>query len=601
MVKKTSLGKRELNKLWGKLESRQARIAAARDKDGVKDGKRNVVGVDGFANLVGYGLKQLEETSRVNPTLFRHGTEIAEIVTVEEMSLTNIRALDRTTFKARVNTHAPYLKAVGENGFKSEDVPRNVSDQMYDERDIPLPYLMGKVTAPVFRVSGGLLNTSGYDEETRLYYARPDSLIDLNIPEEVTEDDLAEARKRLVDLFCDFEMDGVSRTDLEAAALRGEGVNRWGQDRDNSGKLIQGSGSPVPPSFLSAVGWLLEQSVRPLFKAEPLMPLLISKTKPGAGGGLLAKCMQIIIEGCTSSSPLAKGEDEIRKAAFASLMSGRMTKFWDNLQAGKNVDSGVLAMLFTEPTFTDRVLGRSEERYVPVRSSFCFVGNRPLFSSELVRRLNLAELVPQTASPEKRGGWKHDNLMLHVTENRAHYLWAVLVLIRNWIQIGKPGPKHAPVIGSYETYSEIIPGILEAASPHWTTWAQNRHKLSEIAAGDENDEMSGFLDFWVDGFGVGFDKKVEVAELLGRAADKCVVLNVKTRRDPDNEFDYCGRAVGSLLGAHAEGFFQLEDGRSVQLLKHDKRGKNGNPWWLKEVEVKPEPDMPHGRNTRDGV
>ncbi|MDO6480961.1 hypothetical protein [Shimia thalassica] len=552
---------------YGKVWLRHMRKAVvsimSEDKRRTEKGThKNVVGQDGFDDLVRFGLKQLQQSSRVMPDLFRYGSEIAEIETIEEAGTTSIRTIDRLTFKARLNTVAPYRTQVGDNGYRSEEVPPGVANQIYAEKDIPLPYLAGKVTAPVFRPSGGLLSVSGYDRETNLYYQPPESLANLSVPENVAGSDVEWAREQMVDLLCDFEMDGVSRQQLEAAALNGEGE--------------------VPPSFLAAVGWMMEQSVRPMLGAEPLMPLLVSKTAPGAGGGLLVKAMQLVIEGKTSSRPLAKSEDEIRKAAFTALLGGHMTIFWDNLPAGKAVDSPVLASLSTEPTFTDRVLGRSQERHVPVRSSLVFVGNRPLFSDELRRRLMLIELVPQVANPEERTGWKHPNLMRHVAAHRADYLRAVLILVKNWIQKGKPRPVHAPTVGSYEAYSEIIPGILEAASANWMTWAQNRNKLNEVASNDEEDEMSGLLDFWADAFGIG--KKVEVSEILEAAKLDEVVLQIGKKRNAVSDFDYCGRAMGGLLKSMNGRIFPLQDGTSVTVKKHTKRGNNGSPWFLEQVD-----------------
>lgn len=544
----------------------------ARGKD------RNVIDQDGFPDLVKYGLTQLKDQNRDLPDLFRYGTEVAEVVTVEEEGRTTIRTLDYKTFKARLNKCALWRKQVGESGYKFVSVPTDVAEQIYAENNLPLPYLAGKVTAPVFRPSGGLLSLPGYDKETGLYYVPPESLAGLSVPEHVTEGDVAEARETLVDLFCDFEMDGVSRADLEAAALRGEGS--------------------VPPSFLAAVGWLLEQPVRPLLGSEPLMPMLVSKTAPGAGGSLIAKTLQTVIEGRTSSRPLANSEEERRKAAFTALQGSPMSLYFDNLPMGRTLESDVLSTLFTESTFTDRVLGRSQERHLPMRASTVAVGNRPLLSDQLRRRFTLCELVPQHANPERRTGFKHPNLLRHVGNNRVKYLRAVLVLVQNWIQKGRPSPVHAPVVGSYETYSTIIPGILEAASPYWTTWGQNLSKLDEIAADEEEDEVKALLDFWAGEFGTGVGGKIEVAELLAAVERVALVLPVKKKRTPVSDFDYCGRSMAHYLKGFAGRIFEIEDGTNVKLAQHDKRGKAGFPWYLDVVQVRRNEEPKRERRTR---
>lgn len=562
---------KDLRKAVKSLLGEGARILA-RGKD------LNVIDQDGFVDLVKYGLTELKEQNRTRPDLFRFGTEIGEIEEVREMGLTNIRSLDYRTFKARLNEAALWRKTVGESSYKTASVPNDVAEQIYARKDVPLPFLSGKITAPVFRPSGGLLNIPGYDEETGLYYVPPDSLSRLDVPQHVTEQDVAEACEAMVDLFCDFEMDGVSRADLEAAALRGEG--------------------DVPSSFLAAVGWLLEQPVRPLLGSGPLMPMLVSKTAPGAGGSLLVKILQTVTEGRTSPRPLAKSEEERRKAVFTALKDSPMTLYWDNLPMGQTLESDVLATLFTEPFFTDRVLGRSAERSLPMRASTVMVGNRPLLSDQLRRRFTLCELVPQHANPERRTGFKHPNLLRHVVASRVKYLRAVLVLVQNWIQKGKPAPDHAPVVGSYEAYSATIPGILEAASPYWTTWGQNLSKLDEIAADEEEDEVKGLLDFWAEQFGTGTGARVEVAELLAAVERGELVLPVKKKRTAVSDFDYDSRSVSHYLKGFSGRIFELGDGTSVKMMQHDKRGKAGFPWFLDVVQVHQSEEPERERRTR---
>lgn len=586
----------QINKTWIKdlrkavksILSEGARVLA-------RGNDLNVIDQDGFVDLVKYGLTELKEQNRSRPDLFRFGTELAEIETVREMGRTSIRTLDYKTFKARLNESALWRKSVGESSYKTVSVPNDVAEQIYATRDIPLPFLHGKITAPVFRPSGGLLSVPGYDEETGLYYVPPDSLAGLDVPQHVTEQDVSEARETLVDLFCDFEMDGVSRVDLEAAALRGEGETMYGEGEGES---------PVPPSFLAAVGWLLEQPVRPLLGSDPLMPMLVSKTAPGAGGSLIAKVIQTVTEGRTSSRPLANTEEERRKATFTALQGSPMTLYFDNLPMGKTLESDVLATLFTEPTFTDRVLGRSAERHLPMRASSVMVGNRPLLSDQLRRRFTLCELVPQHANPERRTGFKHPNLLRYVSDNRVKYLRAVLVLVQNWIQKGKPVPVHAPVPGSYEAYSTVIPGILEAASPYWTTWGANLSKLDEIAADEEEDEVKGLLDFWADEFGTGHAGRVEVAELLAAVERAQLVLPVKKKRTAVSDFDYDSRSMTSHLKGFAGRVFELGDGTNVKLVQSDKRGKAGFPWIMEPVKVRQptqEEPKPVARRTRPEI
>lgn len=62
--------------------------------------------------------------------------------------------------------------------------------------------VLGAVEHPVLRADGSVLSP-GYDEETQLYF-RPAGLVMPSIPDRPTEDDVAGARERLLDLVADF-------------------------------------------------------------------------------------------------------------------------------------------------------------------------------------------------------------------------------------------------------------------------------------------------------------------------------------------------------------------------------------------------------------
>jgi hypothetical protein len=285
------------------------------------------------------------------------------------------------------------------------------------------------------------------------------------------------------------------------------------------------------------------------------MPLLVSKTTPGAGGGLIAKVAQMVIEGRTSSRQLAKTEDERRKAVFTALRGSPATIFWDNLPAGQTVDSPTLASLFTESVWVDRELGRSGERSFPIKSSFILVGNRPLLSDELRRRMSLCEIIPNEANPEHRTGFKYPELMTHVSQNRAKYLGAVLVLVQNWLQAGRPMPAHSRAPGNYEAYHRVVVGTLEAAAPHWTTWGRNRVKLDDIASDDsEEDSMSELLTAWASELGLG--GKVYAQDLCQLVMQAKIELPIRKGHQAD-DYEYNPKALAKYLKSFAGRVFEI--------------------------------------------
>lgn len=548
-------------------------IQKADERAEAKGGTTNVVGEDDFKMLCNYGLKRLEIESKDAPTLFeRKGewTEIRDGVAVR---------LDRDTFEARLNLVTEWRKKNGDGPFLGVSAPTDVVKQLYAHTDKPVPELVGVAHAPMYTKHGELISERGYHRNSGYYYAPPEDLYVAPPPRKITEEDLAAARETLVDILCDFELDGVSRADLEAAVLRGDGEKVWRSGNDPDVKSV------VPPSFLGVVGFMLEQLVRPLIDG-PLMPLLISKTAPRAGGGLLASVIQTVVRGNVSVRPLSMNEEERRKAVVSALRSGTSIVVWDNLPERRTVDSPMLATLFTEGKVSDRLLSTSDEVEVDVSCSFMMIGNRPPFSAELTERLNLVELVPQTDRPAERTGWKHASLHAYVAENRGRILSALLVLVKNWLDKGRPAPRYAPTIGRFEDYTRVIGGILEAAGENWTSWQGNRDKLKAVAADDTGDNWTDLLSAWAAERGIGESGKIESHDLIAIAAEEEIELDVMRIKD-GGPFAYNGRSFGAAMRSMVERVFSLEGHGKVMLVRHDKRGDNGYPWVLKPVKAAP--------------
>ena len=556
-------------------------ILGSEERADAKGTARNVIGEDDASVLVQYGLSQIKAANEnwPDPVFYEYAQSIA---TMEHKTAINI--LNYDAFAARLNIFAPYRKPKGEKGFIGVLAPYELGKQIYNDPRLKhyLPKLERIVQAPVFVANGDLILKQGFHEDAKLFYAKPEGLHVSRPSAVITPEELQAAVALLTDLFADFYLDGVRRTELEAASLRGKSMRRdgarkrWGTfenvDADSGGK-----GSPVPPSFLHCVGFLLEQFVRPMIDG-PMMPLLASKTVEGAGGGLLMKVFLTIIEGGGAPQVLNMREEERQKAILGMLAARRNMIAWDNLPKGVKIDSKAMATLFTEPFWADRLLGQSKEVSFPITSSFAMVGVNPLFTKELTRRMSLVQLVPQTSSPETRVDFKHEDLLKHVRDKRGEYIHALLVLVQNWLDKKKPAPKHAPVVGSFGNYRKVIAGILESASPHWTSWQQNRDVLNSVAKDEEEDSGAEmFFGHWEERFGIG--ATVETSKLCDMALTFKIPLPVKRTLNGD-EYDYSAKSLGNFLAAMQGRFFKLEDGREVQPIRSDKRGDGGKPWVL---------------------
>ncbi|MFN3723488.1 MAG: hypothetical protein ACK4VZ_10610 [Paracoccaceae bacterium] len=560
-LKNVTISHPELGLRWLKnLRSAVQSILGADARSAAKGTSVNVVNEDDFRALCGYAVKALQDANKPHPTLFARGSSIVEVSKDKGIS---IKDIDFDTFTAKVNLATPFRKSFGTGdsvGYQEVSCPYDVAKFLYNCDLLGFPELKGVSGIPVFLPDGKLLTRQGYHADSGLYLAFPDGLKipDIANFEKVTQADLTEAMRILVeDLFGDFYLDGVARADLIRSALGGDPLN------------------PPPASLLNAIGLLLEQFVRPMIKG-PVMPALISKPLRGAGGGLLNSVVQIVVHGRSTVRPLAASEDERRKSIFTALLGGTAIVAFDNMSG--EVSSAVLASVFTEDSLTDRVLGASRERSAPIRASFVMIGNRPLLSDELRRRVSLIQLKPDTARPEHRSDFRHSDLLQWVKEHRGKAIWSVLILVKNWIDQGALTPKHAPVIGSYESYVDVIGGILEAASPAWITWQGNRDELAQIASDDEETDVESLLSAWVAAGG----KPMEVADLCALAEAAKITLPVK-KTPMGGDFEYSTRALGKFLKGYSGRIFALEDGE-YELSQSSTKGANWYPWTLKKKQ-----------------
>ena len=132
--------------------------------------------------------------------------------------------------------------------------------------------------------------------------------------------------------------------------------------------------------------------------------------------------------------------------------------FFDNLN---EADSAALAAVIASPDcrFAGRILGATRWVEVPALACWLASGNNPKVSRELARRTVVIKLDANAERPEQRSGFKIKNLLHWGIEHRVDLLYAALVLCRAWVAAGRP--KGKAVLGSFESWAEVIGGILE--------------------------------------------------------------------------------------------------------------------------------------------
>lgn len=300
--------------------------------------------------------------------------------------------------------------------------PKDVIQDMLAAPTLPLPILERITQVPVFSSGGAILTEPGYFPEAKIYYAPPRGLTIEKVPSSPTQTDIARAKKLIFgDLFHDFPFQ--ESADLaHATALFLHPFSR--------GLILGPTPLHVPRSPIAGCGKTL---------------LSIACLRPALGYRFTVMAQ-------------TKSEDEQRKRITAALMQGAGAIVIDNIQ--RRLDSSSLAAALTLPFWADRILGQSAMVNLPVRCAWIVTGNNIELSREFARRSIPISLDPQCSRPWERQGFKHPNLLEFVDKHRGALVWSALVLVQNWIVLGKPLWKEK-TLGSFERWAAVMGGILE--------------------------------------------------------------------------------------------------------------------------------------------
>lgn len=289
--------------------------------------------------------------------------------------------------------------------------------------DYAFRHLAGIVETPITRSDGTILDSAGYDEQSRLFYEPPPELHIPRIAPRPSPKDVENAVRLFDELLTDFPFaDGEMGRAHSIALLLTPFVR----------EMIHG---PTPLVIIDAPG-------------------------PGSGKGLLADMLCMPAFGPIVGNIGECGEDpEWRKQITSVLLDSTRVVRIDNIAA--MLDSPSLARALTTLVWEDRVLGGNKIARIPVRCTWMGTGNNVSSSSEIRRRIVPIRLDPNEERPELRRNFRHVNLHAWARGKRGELIAAALTLIRAWHNDGqKPGTAS---IGSYEEWAAVLGGILDTA------------------------------------------------------------------------------------------------------------------------------------------
>ncbi len=341
---------------------------------------------------------------------------------------------------------------------------------------IAVPSLYGIIECPTILRDNTLIQSPGYNYPTRLYYAPQNSLI-LNVPEQVSYSQAIDAYNTLKEIFVDFPFDGDASRENCIAAL------------------------------ITAV-------IRPMITG-PIPMVILDKPVAGTGASKIAEIISIVACGRVGgmmSQPMS--EEEWGKKITAVLSKGKTVVIVDNIES--KLYSASLASVITSSVWEDRKMGSHEMTTLPNISVWIGTGNNIGLGGDMPRRCFWVRLDPQEARPWQRTGFKHEDLIGYVTENRGKILSAILTIARGWIQGGCIAPAKVPLVGSFESWRVIVGGIMEYLGAN--SFLGNLEALY-AAADSEAAQWDSFTAVWFEIFGKREMLMSEVSDRVHRETD----------------------------------------------------------------------------------
>ena len=186
-----------------------------------------------------------------------------------------------------------------------------------------------------------------------------------------------------------------------------------------------------------------------------------------AGKDYCAGCSGMLYEGANTEEPAISNDEkggsnnneEIRKKIMACMIQGK--KRFHSANNKGLINNSVLEGVTTAETWSDRILGKSENVTFNNELKFSLSGNKGTrVTPDLANRARIISLhlVEEDANARI---FKNPDLHGWILENRGAIISALYTLVKNWVDKGKP--KGSLPFASFPHWANICGGIMEAA------------------------------------------------------------------------------------------------------------------------------------------
>ncbi|GAB2742560.1 hypothetical protein [Sinomonas soli] len=258
--------------------------------------------------------------------------------------------------------------------------------------------------------------------------------------------------------------------------------------------------------LIRALAYLLTGAARDLTGATP--GWLLDAAERGSGKSLLARIMRLICtgdEGYTAVGYSRSTDVETGKEIVAAALTGARHLHVDELPRQEKVTSKVLMELITDDgTARRRVLGSSTEVTIPPMTvTVC--GNNAELGGDSNRRFIPIRMVNHGAVLAfERTGFRHDNIVAWVRENRPRLLAALHTVLAYGLQHPVPLSKLPTGFGSFERWMTVVGSALHhivwEGRPASELFAEGRREFLQ-SQDDEGDDWGPLMAAWHARFG----------------------------------------------------------------------------------------------------
>lgn len=384
------------------------------------------------------------------PRIFSRGGEKVHLTKSDRGDI-QIEELSKGKLDAEIHRAANFIRSTND-GPKPTDFPKRYLSRM--RAQMSPPTLRDVVHVPRLRGDGTILDTEGYDPQSKLYYV-PESDLDLpDIPSDPSKEDIENAKNWLWKPLQDFPFNSQA-------------------------------------SKANALALMLTPVIRPALGNRCVPLALVDASTSGSGKTLLVQVASIIATGSVASSITAPTRtEEWQKVITSKVRKGASLFFLDNVKGV--LESRPLEEAITSPRWEGRVLGQSKMMDVPLQMTWIATGNNIQVGGDLDRRFYKVRLVPEHPNPEERSQdeFEHPHLKKWTRNHRGQLIRALLTLAHSWHAAGEPDPS-IDLFNSFTEWSRITGGILKHAGIEG--FLGNRREAKEDANSKEKRWMN-FLE-----------------------------------------------------------------------------------------------------------